>query len=425
MQQKRFFYGWIIAIVSGVGLGTSFMIFIPATLGILAASLHKEFGWGLAQITSANLVATCFTVIVAPFLGALVDRVGAKRIIVCAFIIEALLIASFYFVGSNIVWFYARYALLAVLSAGTTTVPFARIISRWFDRRRGIALGIALAFTGIGGATWSKAVPYLIEHFGWRSSFLWEGCFILVIVAPLLLLVLRENPESMGFAIDGDALAAAKKAALPVEKTGLTLREAIRTRTFWAVAFAFFIIPFPIQSIMVILVPMLITNGVAPKTAATAQASLWIAMVFGRLFSGWLVDRFFAPRVAAGLVLPALIGVAMLSAGAGISAAIVAAMLVGIANGSEGNILPYLTGKYFGLKQYTSIYASFFSCYALGSGLGAPLTALMVTHFGGYTKPLYVLMGCLVVGACTLMTFRAYPVLKASTDQRQVATAKA
>jgi MFS family permease len=157
---------------------------------------------------------------------------------------------------------------------------------------------------------------------------------------------------------------------------------------------------------------MLISQGITPQTAAAIQASLWIAMVAGRLGSGWLVDRFFAPRVAASLVLPAIIGIAMFSAGVNGLAAFLAAMLVGVANGSESNILPYLTGRYFGLKHYTSIYGTFFSCFALGSGFGAPVTSILVAHMGGYNKPLWVLLACLVVGASVLLVFRAYPVEK-------------
>ena len=408
-MKNRFFYGWVVAAASGIGIASSVMIFIPATIGILAANLHKSFGWSLPQIMYAPMVATCATILVAPFLGALVDRIGAKRVIGISFLLEALLIASFSFVNDNIWLFYARYGLLALLATGTTTVPFARIISRWFEKRRGIALGIALAFTGIGGAIWSLAVQFLIVHVGWRNSFLCEAAFIAVIVMPLLLLVLREDPESMGFNVDGAPLDVTRRPAVQIEKTGMTLREATKTRNFWMVAVAFFIVPFPIQSILMILVPMLLSQGITPQTAAAIQASLWIAMVAGRLGSGWLVDRLFAPRVAAGLVLPAIIGISMFSVGVNGGLAFLAAMLVGISNGSEGNILPYITGRYFGLKHYTSIYGTFFSCYALGSGFGPVLTAIMVGHLGGYGKALWVLLACLAVGAFILLVFRAYP----------------
>jgi MFS family permease len=302
-----------------------------------------------------------------------------------------------------------------LLATGTTTVPFARIISRWFDKRRGIALGIALAFTGIGGAVWSLGVQYLIGHVGWRNSFLVEGGFIAIIVLPVLLLAIRENPESMGFNIDGAPLDVTRLPAVPVEKTGMTLGEAAKTRTFWMVAIAFFIIPFPIQSILVLLVPMVISQGISPQTAAAIQASLWMSMVVGRLGSGWLVDRLFAPRVAAALVVPAIIGIAMLSVGVNGAAVFLAAMLVGVSNGSEGNILPYLTGRYFGLKHYTSIFGTFFSCYALGSGFGGPITSMLVSKMGGYHDPLWILLACLFVGAAVLLAVRAYPVMKAKT----------
>jgi predicted MFS family arabinose efflux permease len=160
---------------------------------------------------------------------------------------------------------------------------------------------------------------------------------------------------------------------------------------------------------------MVISQGISPQTAAAIQASLWMSMVVGRLGSGWLVDRLFAPRVAAALVVPAIIGIAMLSVGVNGAAVFLAAMLVGVSNGSEGNILPYLTGRYFGLKHYTSIFGTFFSCYALGSGFGGPITSMLVSKMGGYHDPLWILLACLFVGAAVLLAFRAYPVMKAKT----------
>lgn len=409
-MKTRFFYGWVIAASSGIGIASSVMLFIPATIGILAAPLHKTFGWSLSQIMTALMVATTLTIVVAPFLGALVDRIGAIRVIVTSFIIEALLIASFHYLSGNIFWFYARYGALALLATGTTTVPFAKVISRWFDRRRGLALGLALAFTGIGGAVWSLGTQFLIVHAGLRNSFFWEAGFIAFIVIPILLITIRESPQSMGLNVDGAPDdTSVQRATAQLEKVGMNLREAAGTKAFWLIALVFFLVPFPIQGIMVNLVPMLISHGITAQIAASAQASLWIAMIVGRLSSGWLIDRFFGPRVAFGLLLPAVIGIAIFSAGVDGALAFLAAILVGVSNGSEGNILPYLTSRYFGLKHYTSIYGTFFSCFCLGSGLGAPVMAYMKESMGGYQQPLFVLGGVLVLGGLILLFYPPYP----------------
>jgi MFS family permease len=83
-------------------------------------------------------------VFVAPFVGGIVDRFGARRVICLSFIAEALIIASFSQMNADIYGLYARFVALSIFAAGTTSISFALVISRWFDRRRGLALGIAL-----------------------------------------------------------------------------------------------------------------------------------------------------------------------------------------------------------------------------------------------------------------------------------------
>jgi len=101
-----------------------------------------------------------------PFVGGIVDRFGARRVICLSFLAEALIVASFSQLTGDIRGFYARFAVLSILAAGTTTISFAAVIARWFDRRRGLALGIALAGYGLGGALWSLLLRWLIDHVG-------------------------------------------------------------------------------------------------------------------------------------------------------------------------------------------------------------------------------------------------------------------
>lgn len=408
-KKAQFFYGWIIALASGLGIAFSVMAFIPTTIGILAGPLVKEYGWSSSQIFLAPTFATFATILVAPFLGAIVDRFGARRVIAFSFIAEALLIASFRYIDSNISLFYARYVALAILATGTTTVPFAKVISRWFDRHRGLAIGIALACYGFGGMTWSLMTQYLFDLVGWRESFTYMGGLVLLIILPILLIFIRDTPESKGLHMDGVSDETAAANSVKADLTGMSLARALRELQFWKIAVSFFLAAGVVQGIMVNLVPLLTSSGVSAQAAASIQASLWGAMVLGRISAGWLMDHMFAPRVALMFLIPAIIGILMLGSGLLGVAAVLGAMLIGLTNGSEGDIVPYITSRYYGLKHYTKIYGIFFSCFAMGSGFGYPMTAYLVEKAGGYHIILWTHIGALVVAGLIFMTFQRFP----------------
>jgi OFA family oxalate/formate antiporter-like MFS transporter len=405
MNKQKFFYGWYVALASGFGIAFSIAVFISSTIGLLAAPLTSEMGWQLKEVFGAPTVAVTVTILVAPFIGAIVDRFGARRVIAFSFIAQALIMASFYLTGPNILWFYARYAALALLATGATAVSFAGVISRWFDRRRGLALGIALAGIGIGGVTWSLMTQWLFDHVGWRASFLYMGAFVACVVLPIVLAVVRESPAAMGLQVDG-AAAPVGKAAGAVH--GLSLREAARTGQYWLMLVTVFLVGFGVVSAMQHIVPIVKSHGGTAQTAALVQASMWAALVVGRLSTGWLMDRFFAPRVAVAFLLPAVVGILMLGSGAVGLPAFVAAMMIGLASGAEVDVIAYLTGRYFGMRHYSAIYGTYFSLYALGSGWGPTVTAWILERSGDYSRALWIPGIALLVSAVLLLCFRRF-----------------
>ena len=404
---RKFFYGWWVVLASGIGVGCGVAVFIPATVGVLAGPLQHTFGWSPQTIFTAPTVATTTTIAIAPFLGALVDRIGARRIILFSYIAEALIIGSFHYLTPSPIWFLFRYALLAIFATGTTAVAFAAVISKWFDRHRGLALGVALAGIGIGGVVWSLLTQTLSERYGWRNAMPIEAAVILLVALPLLLIVIKESPQQMGLTVDGDPLESKTKTQIRAERPqgGMTLAEAIRTRPYWLILLVALLTGFGVQSIMLHLVSILKASGESPRLAAQTQATLWIALVLGRTSTGWLMDRFFAPRVAAAFLVPPIIGIFMLANGAINGTAVVAAMLVGLAAGAEVDVIAFLCSRYFGLRNYSRIYATFFSFFALGSGFGPMLTARLAAGVHGYPPVLHGLALVLFLAALIFFLF--------------------
>jgi MFS family permease len=388
MPMKKTFYGWYVAIACGAGLACGLASVITATFPIFLAPLRAEFFWSPPEVFFALFVTTLTVTIAAPFFGALVDRVGAKRMIIAGLLLEALVIASFSRQTVSLTEFYLRYAVLAVLGLGTTHVAFTRVISVWFDRRRGLALGITLAGLGLGGFGWPLLAQWGIDTLGWREAYLIIAAVIALVPTTVIALVVGDTPQSMGLLPDGaQAPRGATAAAGP--PPGLAVAEALRTAGFWMMLATFLLIGTGITSIQVHLVPLLTSRGVSPMLAATAMSVLAVALVFGRLAAGWLMDRFFAPRVAIAFLLGPIVAIVLLAAGATGPLAFLAGILTGLAAGAEVDVTAYLTSRYFGLRFFSSIYAFYYSAYSLGAGIGPLVTAQAVELTGGYTWTLY------------------------------------
>lgn len=408
---RKIFYGWYVAIACGLGLACGLASVITATFSIFLGPLRAEFGWTPSETFTGLLLVTAAVTIAAPFIGSLVDRFGAKRMIIVGFLMEGAVIASFATQTESLAAFYVRYIALAILGLGTTHVAFARVISVWFDRRRGLALGLALAGLGLGGIVWPILSQWAITEYGWRTAYVIVALAVATVGILSIGLVVRESPESMGLRPDGDAQPKAVAGVVPAvaAQTGFTLAQTMRQGHFWLMLAAFLLIGLAVQSLILHLVPMLVLRDVDPMRAAQAQSLVAAALIVGRLVAGVLMDRFFAPRVAIAFLVGPIVGIVLLASGASGTGAFLAGMLTGLAAGAEVDVTAFLASRYFGLKYFSRTYAWFYSAYSAGAGIGPLLTAQAVERFGDYTEILYLHAGLLVIAALMLTRLKPFP----------------
>jgi len=406
---KKLFYGWWVALACGIGLGCGIATVLLYTFGIFVGPLQAEFGWTQTNIFTALFLATLTITFIAPFFGILVDRLGARRVILVGLVLEAILIASFYFQNDNLLTFYLRYIGIAIFGLGTTHIAFTRIIALWFDESRGLALGITLAGVGIGGFAWPILSQWAIDMFGWRTAYLVVAATIVGVGCTVILAIVRDTPQAMGLLPDGK-IHVGEGAPKQVVPPGMTLKMALSSGRFWVMLVAFLLIGFAVTSLQVHLVPLLISRGVTPMRAANALSVLAVALVVGRVGAGWLMDRFFAPRVAIAFLLGPIVAIFLLAAGASGWLAFVAGILTGLAAGAEVDVTAYLASRYFGLRFFSSIYAWYYSSYSFGAGIGPLTTANAVDRFGGYNEILFFHAGLLVIAAILLSRLPAFPV---------------
>jgi predicted MFS family arabinose efflux permease len=270
--------------------------------------------------------------------------------------------------------FTVMFALAEMTSAIQTPLGYAKAISAWFDRRRGLALGVAMAGVGLGGSVIPQLANFLVERIGWRGAYASLALLTLMIAFPAVALWIREPQPG-----EGERRATISTASLP----GLSSREAARRSRFWLLAGVFFLVAVAINGTVAHVIPLLTDRGFS-RDAATAIFGLFgLATLVGRLFAGYLVDRIFAPYIASAFFLAPIAGFVFLASAAGPLPAM-GVVLFGLGLGTEIDLIAFLVSRYFGQRAFGELYGYFFMIFGLGSSIGRALGGYVFDLTGSY-----------------------------------------
>jgi MFS family permease len=417
----RMFYGWRIVMVSILGLSVSHGVVAVLGFGVFIPPLTEDFGWSRTQISGGILIGTYTVALLAPLAGYIVDHYGVRRPLAIATVFYGLAIGSMYYFNSSIWVFYLIFAVIGVFGAMTTPVSYSKLMVNWFDRRRGLALGLSLAGVGVGVALVPKLSQAIMSAYSWREAYMGISLIIVFISAPIVYLVVRDKPADMGLRQDGDSGEANGQDGDSL-LTGFTVREALRTRHYWMMMVTFFLLGLVLIGATVHLIPMLIDRGVTPSAAASTAGVLGVSLIIGRVFAGYLMDRFHAPYVALCFLLGPVIGLALFAMGASGGIAVLCAVLIGMATGAEFDVIAFFISRYLGLKSFGKIYGQIFGLFQVGCGLGPLVMGISFDRTGSYTFALWILCG-MVAFACLLIALMGpYTRFEAAQEGLQPAT---
>ena len=386
---------WWVVFGSMVGLivGNGPIVFF--TFGLFLGPVTQEFGWDRATFSSSLLVGHMLAALAYPFLGRAIDRYGIRRVSLTSIVLFALSIAALSLTPPSSTVFIAMAGLCGLLSAGQAPLPYAKAVSSWFDERRGLALGIAMTGIGIGATLVPQFARAIIAAYGWRAGYVALGALMFVVAFPTVAIFIRE-PERRAFS-DRDGVV-----------PGLTVLEALQTSSFWLLAIPVFLVVTTINGIIGHLVPLLTDRGFEVRQATGILSAVGLSTIAGRLFAGYLLDRFFAPVVSAGLFLLPLVGVSILVAGAGGSAPLLAAMSLGFGLGAEVDVIGFMVSRYFGLRAYGEIYGCLFAIFTVGTGLGPVLMGLSFDATRSYNGALTVFAVALICASILVSRLGRY-----------------
>jgi len=386
--------GWLVVLGSTLALIVGNGPIILFTFGVLLQPISAEFGWQRSVLASALVVSHIAGAVVMPFVGILVDRFGVKRIALPAIVMFALATASGGLLGASPTAFVLLYGFLGFVGAGHSTLTYGRAVSTWFDARRGLALGITLAGIGIGAALIPKYTHYFVANYGWREAYFALGGLLFLVGFPSVALFVTDRPQRAATGL--------------ADLDGLTLGQALRGYRFWFSAIAMMLVAAAVNGTIAHIVPILSDRGISADIATTAVGAAGLSLIVGRMLSGLALDRFYGPYVAAFFFAVPLIGMTILGCGATGALAIGAAILLGLGIGAEGDIMAYLTSRYFGMAHYGVIYGCVLAFFTLGSGLGPWIMAHAFDAFRAYSAGLIGLGMALLVAIILTLTLGPY-----------------
>ncbi|MBI2829586.1 MAG: MFS transporter [Chloroflexi bacterium] len=415
MSQKpaRIFYGyWILAVsftslfvASGLA-GYSFSLFVTP--------LQEEFGWGRAAIMLANTMRMGIQILIAPIIGRLVDRYGPKLIMVAGAMIQALALGLLS--QTHALWFFlACYVIEGIGFAALFTIPTTALVSNWFKKRRGWALGIAAIGVGVGGVVTAPIVGgLLIPDIGWRASYQVLSVATLVLVIPLALMLVKTRPTDVGLYPDGVATPEAEPAGSrssdqPTTEGAFTLRMAARTSAFWLITVSYVLFSFVMSGVFQNNVPHLRDIGFSAVVASTAFGIVGAGSAIGKFGFGWLSDLI-TPKYAY------CIGIIFMAAGIFLlkSVSLTSPMLIvwlyaglfGLGIGCFLACISMLVSQNFGMASYGLIYGVITSFQNIGTATGPLMAGYVYDSTGSYDLAFTILLVLLLVSLLTILPVR-------------------
>ncbi|MBI4287434.1 MAG: MFS transporter [Chloroflexi bacterium] len=378
----KVFYGWWIVIASlsilSVVFGVSFYSF-----GVFFKPLAAEFGWGRAAISGAMSLLTFLWGVSAPLGGRLSDRFGPKKVMLVSSIpfgASLLLLAR-----TQTLWhLYVFYALLALSYGGITMVPVSSLVNRWFQGKKGLALGITFSGVSLGGMVFAPVIGLLIGELGWRDTYSVLGAGSLAVILPLVLGVIKDGPGPVANTAGNPRPVLPRapepvRPAPPVSPTNTSdaspptiwgTGRMLRSPVFWSISISFFLVNLGQIAVLTHEVPFLTDRGISPLVAASTLGFTSGMGILGKLVTGYLADRFSRVSITVGSFILQAVGLFVLMEAGSMPLVWVFVVVFGASIGGTAVIRPLMVAEYFGERSFAVVYGWIELTRLLGATIG-------------------------------------------------------
>ncbi len=412
--QKRVFYGWVILAVATVGMFASG----PGqshTFSIFVDLIARDLGISNTAIASSYAVATLIAALGLTRMGRLVDRFGARRLLIAVAILLGF--ACFAFgAAAGVISLSLSFMLLRFFGQGSMMLGASNLVAQWFDTRRGFAMSIMMLGFSASVALHPPLAQWLIDLFGWRLAWLWLGLMTWLLMLPLLWFLTHDKPEPLGLRPDGvepKAPGAAAAGAGSEALTGLPLRQAMRTSAFWIISVGLVTPAMLITSLFFFQVSIFETHGLSRGLAASMFGVSAFFMAIAMPVIGWILDHSNPKYIFSAALVLLSVSLAGITFVTDTTTAIAYAMVFGINTAANLTFFGYLWARYFGRKYLGSIQGVGQTIGVIGASIGPLPLGIAFDYFGTYDGALR-LLAFLPLACAVLALFLVPPKLSTS-----------
>ncbi|MBN1535053.1 MAG: MFS transporter [Spirochaetes bacterium] len=392
-QQKRIFYGWWIVVgafllnFAGIGI-------IMNCYGIFIKPVVEALGFTRGGFTLYFSIAAISMMVTAPIIGKLLERHNIRLVMT---ICTAMMSASFaLFSQCDKLWqFYVLSVFLGIGSAGSHIIPVSMMITNWFVKKRGLAMGIVFAATGIGGLIFNPLTNQIILDYGWSAAYLILGGIIGIATIPVALFIVRVHPREMGLQPYGAAGTESGEEDSTAE--GLTASQSFRTATFWLLAIMILFIAVANMGVLHHIVPYLTDLGYSSTTAASLMSLHMGLLVIGKVCLGGLADRIGLSKSLIVCMVGLVASIGFLYNAQYFWVAVAFNIIFGFSISVRTVLPPLMTSVTLGQKHFGVIYGFLNIFTTLGTAVGVPLSGFIHdwTQSYNYAFALYMIIGVL------------------------------
>jgi len=374
---------------------------VYGALSIYLVPISRDFAWPREAVSGVLTLLALMTACAYPLVGRIADRFGSRPPILAGIVAFGACVTALGFSNGGVLAFYGLFALIGAVGSLPSTMMYNRVVSAWFDERRGAMLGIT---SGLGNGVGATIMPFialgLMSAFGWRGGFMGLGAIVILIGFPVVFFGMKEPA------------AAELTTAAPV-LPGMGLSQAVRTSSFWLTLTAIGLGAGCLTGVMAHIVPIL-TDRRFPVAQATLVVSVFATVTaIWQIVVGWLLDKTGSPKLVAPLYIVSVIGVVVLERGTGLPALVASGALMGIGMGTEYGVLPYFISRYFGLRRFGAIAGIMYSAVIIAQGITPYLMDVDFDHHRSYRLSLHVIQALVVLGAAIIACLPVYAKTKA------------
>ena len=374
--------------------------------GVFFKSIAADFGGSRLGVSVGLSITQAVGAFVAPVVGRALDRYPLRNVMGAG----AMLMGTGFLALSQVQTQAQFYLVLGVFiglgASSMGSLATSKLVTNWFDRRRGTALGIAAAGVSLSGVVMPYISAELIGSFGWRAGFLFYGGFTLLVVVPLVFRFVVSRPEDVGLRPDGALPLVSAAGDDSPAKPRLSLRDVARNQNFWTIVLTFALLFCCMSATLTHMIPRLTDSGYSLVQASLVMSLCAGAAVFGKLTFGWLGDRMPLRRLLLVVIAMQFSGQLIMFVASGYWMTVLGAALFGYGLGGVVPTQGTIVGKTFGRERFGSVLGLMRPAMFPVQILGVPFAGWIFDVTGAYTLAFQIFLGIYFLAALTIAAYR-------------------